>query len=60
MKRNKCEKDFEDRFIGKSGLCIICYTNFLFSDPKMRKKAEYFAKHAGELSAEDLNRRFTI
>jgi hypothetical protein len=60
VKCKVCGKDFEENQIGKSGMCVLCYLNFILTDPDMVREREEFVKISGHLSEEQLNRRFTI
>lgn len=60
MKCKVCGKDFEENQIGKSGMCVLCYLNFLLTDSDLIRVRKEFVKRSGYLSEEQLNRQFTI
>jgi hypothetical protein len=60
VKCKVCGKDFEENQIGKSGMCVLCYLNFLLTDSDLIRVRKEFVKRSGYLSEEQLNRQFTI
>ena len=60
----KCGKEVPEPMIATGenckGLCIDCTMDFILYDPEMIKEREFFARISGHISAEDLNKQFTI